>query len=201
MHLAGPVANRSELIRRAAALEVADVGANYCARLPGGTGQRVVDKTPMNFLYVGLIAAAMPNASIVHVRRNPVDVCYAMYKTLFRMAYPFSYDLEDLGRYYLAYAALMQHWREVCGERLIEIDYEDLVTDQTAATRRLLESCGLPWEDSCLEFHRNQSPSLTASAAQVRRPMYTSSLGFWRHYETQLKPLVDVINAGREILQ
>jgi hypothetical protein len=115
--------------------------------LPRTGAARVIDKTPMNFLYLGLIAVAMPQAQIIHVRRQPLDVCYAMYKTLFRMAYPFSYDLSDLARYYLAYADLMQHWRDVLGARLIEIDYEGLVADQEQTTRGLLDACALPWED------------------------------------------------------
>jgi hypothetical protein len=118
-----------------------------------------------------------------------------MYKTLFRMAYPFSYDLSDLASYYAAYAALMQHWRDTLGSRLIEIDYETLVADQEQTTRGLLQACGLPWQDACLEFHRNESPSLTASAAQVRQPLYRSSVDSWRRYERELQPLVHALNA------
>jgi len=188
------------LIRRAARIFPGAIGKAYCARLPEPNVQRppgrLIDKTPLNFLYVGLIARALPDATIVHVRRGPLDVCYAMYKTLFRMAYPFSYDLEDLARYYLAYARLLQHWRTQLGARLIEIDYEELVADQASATRRLLAACSLPWEDACLEFHRNDSPTLTASAAQVRRPLYASSVGLWRRYEAGLQPLVRALRAG-----
>jgi tetratricopeptide (TPR) repeat protein len=196
MRLAGPVADKSELIRRTAALDPAALGKAYCERLPAGGAPRVIDKTPMNFLYVGLIAAALPDAHIIHVRRRAMDVCYAMYKTLFRMAYPFTYDLTDLGRYYLAYADLMQHWRGSLGARLIEIDYEALVLDQEASTRRLLSACTLRWDPACLEFHRNQAPSLTASAAQVRQPIYSSSIGLWRRYEAGLQPLLTLLRAG-----
>ncbi len=188
------------LIRRAASVYPAEIGKAYCARLPptmpSRPAGRLIDKTPLNFLYVGLIARALPNATIVHVRRGPLDVCYAMYKTLFRMAYPFSYDLDDLVRYYLAYARLLQHWRTQLGARLIEIDYEELVAEQASVTRRLLCACELPWEDACLDFHRNDSPTLTASAAQVRRPLYASSVGLWRRYEAQLQPLVRALRAG-----
>ena len=196
MHMAGPVADKKALVRRATELDATEVGRSYCARLPRNGAPRVIDKTPMNFLYLGLIAAAMPQARIIHVRRQPLDVCYAMYKTLFRMAYPFSYDLADLARYYLAYADLMQHWRDVLGVRLIEIDYEALVADQEHVTRRLLDACALPWEESCLKFHRNESPTLTASAAQVREPLYNSSVGLWRHYEHELQPLVERLRVG-----
>jgi Flp pilus assembly protein TadD len=188
------------LIRRAARVVPAAIGKAYGARLPEPDPQRpagrIIDKTPLNFLYVGLIARALPKATIVHVRRDPLDVCYAMYKTLFRMAYPFSYDLEDLARYYLAYARLLQHWRTLLGARLIEIDYEEIVANQASATRRLLGACSLPWEDACLDFHRNDSPTLTASAAQVRRPLYASSVGLWRRYEAGLQPLVRALRAG-----
>ncbi len=196
---AGASSGRSDkldLIRRAARVDPAAIGNAYCARLQDAEQARLIDKTPLNFLYIGLLARALPRATIVHVRRQPLDVCYAMYKTLFRMAYPFSYDLEDLGRYYLAYARLMQHWRTQLGERLVEIDYEELVASQATVTRRLLAACSLPWEDACLDFHRNDSPSLTASAAQVRRPLYASSVGLWRRYEVQLQPLVRTLRAG-----
>lgn len=196
MRLAGPVANKEALVRRARELDATEVGRGYCARLSRSGPRKVIDKTPMNFLYLGLIAVALPQARIIHVRRQPLDVCYAMYKTLFRMAYPFSYDLTDLARYYLAYADLMQHWRDVLGASLIEIDYETLVADQERATRGLLDACALPWEESCLKFHRNESPTLTASAAQVRKPLYNSSVGLWRHYEHELWPLIELLHAG-----
>src|SRR3546814_4421531 len=106
-------------------LDFAAVGADYCSQLIDAPASRQVDKSPVNFLYLGIIAAALPQARIVHVRRNPMDACYAMYKTLFRMAYPFSYDLGDLADYWLAYDRLMAHWRErLPPGRMLEIDYE-----------------------------------------------------------------------------
>jgi tetratricopeptide (TPR) repeat protein len=198
MQAAGPVGDKFALIRRVATLDPESVGANYLARLPASGRAYVIDKTPINFLYLGLIAAALPRARIIHVRREAADVCYAMYKTLFRMAYPFSYDLGDLGRYYRAYAQLMQHWRNVLPTRFIEVDYEHLVADQDAVTRKLLEACGLPWEAQVLNFHDNPSPSLTASAAQVRQPIYSSSVGLWRRYETELTALLQVLDADAD---
>jgi hypothetical protein len=131
-----------------------------------------------------------------------MDVCYAMYKTLFRMAYPFSYSLEDLGRYYLAYEGLMSHWRTLLGSRLIEVKYEAMVAQQEVQTRALLDRCGWPWEAGCLEFHKNETPSLTASAAQVRQPIYNSSVGLWRRYAAELEPLAAHLrNAGVAIDQ
>lgn len=201
MRLAGPVSNKKALVQRVTELDASEVARGYCARLSRIGAPKVIDKTPMNFLYLGLIAAAMPQARIIHVRRQPLDVCYAMYKTLFRMAYPFSYHLADLARYYLAYADLMQHWRDVLGARLIEIDYEALVVDQEHATRGLLYDCALPWEESCLRFHLNPSPTLTASAAQVRKPLYNSSVGLWRHYKRELQPLVERLRVGGVLVE
>jgi tetratricopeptide (TPR) repeat protein len=189
MGMASPSRSKRELIERTARLEPADVGREYCARLPRAARAHIIDKTPVNFLYVGLIAKALPQARIIHVRRHAMDVCYAMYKTLFRMAYPFSYSLDDLGRYYLAYQRLMSHWHKLLGSRLIEVDYEAIVAHQEAETRALLQRCGWQWEPACLEFHRNEGPSLTASAAQVRQPIYSSSVGLWRRYASELEPL------------
>lgn len=188
---AAPAAGKAELVRRSARVDFVALGAAYCATLPPGSAARVVDKTPGNFLYLGLIAAALPQARIVHLRRQPMDACYAMYKTLFRMAYPFSYDLDDLGRYWLGYDRLMAHWRRMLPpERFLEIDYEALVADQENVSRRLVAHAGLDWDPACLTFERNPQPSLTASAAQVRQPIYRSSVGAWRRYRRELAPLL-----------
>lgn len=187
---AGPVANKAELVGRSTALDFTKLGQQYSANLADSTALRQLDKTPINFLYLGVIAAALPNARIIHLKRNPMDVCYAMYKTLFRMAYPFSYDLSDLGRYWLEYDRLMAHWRQhLPADRLIEIDYEKLVTAQEVTSRKLVSFTGLSWEDACMAFERNPQPSLTASAAQVRQPIYQSSVGLWRRYARELEPL------------
>ena len=191
---AGPAASKAELVQRSRQLDLRQLGARYCTHLAPGPAARQIDKTPANFLYLGLIARALPEARIVHIRRQPLDACYAMYKTLFRMAYPFSYDLRDLGRYWLAYDRLMAHWRRLLpAERFLEVDYEDLVAAQEAVSRRLLAHAGLPWEDACLAFERNPQPSLTASAAQVRQPIYASSVALWRRYEHELAPLVAML--------
>lgn len=186
---AGPTAGRDELIARTAQLDLAPVGESYCRRLGCAAGERSIDKNPVNFLYLGLIARALPAARIIHVRRDPMDVCYAMYKTLFRMAYPFSYDLSDLARYHHAYERLMNHWRAMLPGSFLDVSYEALIADQERVTRGLLEFCGLPWEEGCLHFERNEAPCLTASAAQVRQPLYSSSVGQWRRYASELEPL------------
>ena len=116
-----------------------------------------------------------------------------MYKTLFRMGYPFSYGLDDLGHYYIAYHRLMNYWRALLPGRFLDLDYEALVDDQEGTTRKLLEHCGLPWRDACLRFHENPAPTATASAAQVRRPIYRESLELWRNYRQELAPLARVL--------
>jgi hypothetical protein len=160
--------------------------------------ERFIDKSPLNFLYLGLIHVAMPGASVLHLARHPMDACFGMYKTLFRMGYPFSYDLEDLARYYAAYQRLMNYWQTMLPERaFLPLQYETLVEHQEAKTRELLSFCGLPFEESCLEFHRNASPVATASSVQVRRPMNRDAVQRWRKYETELEPLrVALIREG-----
>lgn len=194
---AGKTGSKAELVRRSTTLDFAALGQRYCAQLGEGADRRLIDKTPVNFLYLGLIAAALPNARIIHLRRNPMDACYAMYKTLFRMAYPFSYDLQDLARYWIGYDRLMAHWRRVLpATQLLEVDYEALVADQENVSRRLVEFTGLPWQDACLAFERNPEPSLTASAAQVRQPIYRSSVALWRRYQHELAPLKTTLEAA-----
>lgn len=190
MRTVGPASSKHELVARSAHLDFSALGRAYAATLPAGPSARVIDKTPGNFLYLALIMAALPQARIVHVRRHPMDACYAMFKTLFRMAYPFSYDLDDLGRYWLGYDRLMAHWRGMLpAERFLEVEYEALVGDQEVVSRALVAHAGVGWEDACLHFERNQQPTLTASAAQVRQPIYRSSLGLWHKYGAELSPL------------
>ncbi|WP_417485732.1 sulfotransferase [Maricaulis sp.] len=186
---------KSGLVQAASRLDPSTLGKAYCKRAGGRTsGSRFfIDKAPANFLYIGLIAAALPDARIVHLQRDPMDNAYSLYKALFRMGYPFSYDFADLAAYMQAKDALMAHWREVLPGRIIDVRYEDVVADQDGETRRLLEAVGLEFEEACLAFHRNPSPSATHSAAQVRQPLYASSVGLWRRYEQQLQPLAKML--------
>jgi len=190
--------NRLELIERSAQLDFAGLGQDYLRRVAGYRRERsrVIDKTPWNFLYLGLIALALPNARIIHLKRAPMDSCFALYKTLFRSGSPYSYDLNDLARYYVAYHRLMEHWRRVMPGRFMELDYERLVQSQESATRELLSWCGLPFEPQCLEFHRNTAPAATASAAQVREPIHARSIGLWKRYAAQLAPLAAGLREG-----
>ncbi len=143
-----------------------------------------------------LSGLALPNAKIIHITRHPMAVGYGMYKTLFKGGYPFSYDQREIGRYYAAYRRLMQHWQATLPGVIYELAYEELVADLSGQTRRLLAHCGLPWEDRCLDFHQNPAPSATASASQVRRPVYSSSVAQWRHHEDRLAELKEEITAA-----
>jgi tetratricopeptide (TPR) repeat protein len=189
---------RPELIAATRELDFGALGTDYLRRTRPGTSQRAhfTDKMPLNYLYCGLIRRALPNARIVHVTRHPMASCYAMFKTLFKDGYPFSYDLGDVGRYYVGYRRLMDHWRKSMPGVIYDISYERLVRNQEHESRRLLAACGLEWEDECLEFHRNPTVTTTASASQVRRPIYESSLNQWRHYESELTGLQDQLRAA-----
>jgi Sulfotransferase family/Tetratricopeptide repeat len=185
-------------VQMAKSLAADSIGQEYCRSVeelfPGE--QRPLDKTPRNFLYLGLIAKALPRAKIIHLRREPMDACYAIYKTLFTEGFEFSYSLEDLGRYYIAYLRLMDHWRSRFPSAFLDVSYEELVTNQEAVTRRMVSFCGLEWEDACLAFEKNTTPSLTASAAGVRQPLYKTSIGLWRRYEEELAPLLRIFEEG-----
>lgn len=198
MRMAGPSQAKGDLIRRSADLDPAALGRAYLDSVAGygRTTPLFIDKTPVNFLYIGLIARALPNARIIHLRRHPMDSGYALYKTLFRMGCPYSYDLGDLAAYQLAHRRLMDHWRAVLPGRFLDVDYEALVTDQEAVSRRIVAHCGLDWQDACLRFHENSSPAATASAAQVRQPIHANSVGLWRRYAEQLEPLRAALAAG-----
>ncbi len=194
----GAQATRRELVALSAKADFAALGADYLRRARSAfTGEgRFTDKMPLNYLYCGLIRRALPNAKIVHVTRHPMAAGYAMYKTLFKDGYPFSYDLGEIGRYYAGYRRLMQHWQATMPGAIHELRYEDLVADFRAESRSLLDYCGLAWEESCAAFDRNTAPTTTASASQVRRPIYHSSVAQWRHFEPQLAELKAAIAAA-----
>lgn len=194
---AGPAPDKAALIARCTRLDFAALGQAYLERQRGygAKAQILIDKTPANYLYIGLIALSLPTARIVHVRRDPMDVGYALLKTLFRTGCPYSYSQSDIARYIGACHRLMDHWRTVLPGRIIEVDYEALIEDQTGESRRLVAAVGLGWEPACLAFHANPAPAATASAAQVRRPIYRDSLGLWRRYAAQLAPLAEGLRA------
>jgi tetratricopeptide (TPR) repeat protein len=191
--------DRKALLSLSKTLDATALGKAYLAkveRLPRSTPV-FVDKMPLNFLYIGLICRALPEARIIHVVRSPMDTCFAIFKTLFKGAYPWSYDLSELADYYIAYHRLMQHWLDCLPHRIHQLRYEALTTDQRSATEALLKYCDLPWEESCMAFHKLPTASTTASAIQVREPVYTRSIGKWRHYQDDLQPVYQrLVEAG-----
>ncbi|MCX8050200.1 MAG: sulfotransferase [Methylohalobius sp.] len=153
--------------------------------------KRIVDKMPGNFNFVGLIHAILPKARIIHSRRHPVETCLSCYRILFSEGQIWSYHLAELGRYYRRYWDLMQHWRTEFPGVMYEVRYEDIVADVEGQARRLIAYLGLEWNDSCLEFYNTDRPVKTASASQVKKPIYTSSVNRWRKYEKYLTPLLE----------
>ena len=162
------------------------------ALAPGAT--RVVDKNLGNYRRLGLIHLILPQATIIHIRREPMDTCFSCFENDFGDHLAFSYDLGELARRYMLYREMMAHWRQVLPqERMLEIDYETIVGDLEGSVRRLLAHCGLPWDERCLNFHATSRPVFTQSQAQVRRPLYASSVGRWRRFERQLAPLAALL--------
>ncbi len=154
---------------------------------------RFVDKNPNNFASVGLLSLALPNARIINARRHPLDTCLSCYRQLFARGQPFTYDLTELGEYYLEYDRLMTHWHAVLPGRVLDVRYEEVVADLGGQVRKMLEFCGLPWEDACMRFHETERAIRTASSEQVRQPLYDRSIGYWRNYERELAPLVEIL--------
>ena len=167
------------------------LGSRYLQETaPLRTGrEHFTDKLPNNFSHVGLIHAILPHATIIDARRHPMDCCFSTFKQHFAEGQTFSYDLDDLGRYYRCYLSLMDHWDDVLPGKVLHLQYEDLVRDPETNIRRLLDHCGLPFEAACLSFHQTRRSVRTASAEQVRQPIYTSGVGHWRHFENELQPL------------
>lgn len=181
-----------ETIDAARSLQPAQLGQLYIdgAAPYRKSARRFVDKLPLNFLYIGYIARALPDAKIVCLRRHPLDTVWSNYRHLFATDfsyYSYSYDLLDTAAYYVMFDGLMRFWQQRFPGRVLEVQYETLVDDQEAQTRRLLEHCDLPWDTRCLSFHDNDAAVATPSATQVRQPLYRSALGRWRHYERYLE--------------
>ncbi len=183
-------------------LEPADVdalGNAYLDRLRGHapSAARICDKQLPNFERLGILAAMLPRARVIHTRRDPLDTCVSCYVNRFAAGTP-SYlgDLRALGMYYNDYLALMEHWRQVLDVPMFELDYEELVQDQEGVTRRLLEFCGLEWDDRCLRFFESKREVLTLSREQVNQPIYRGSVGHHQRYARHLGPLREVLASG-----
>lgn len=170
-------------------------GRAYVERLveEAGKAERITDKQLYNYYYVGMVHLMLPNATILHVRRNPVDHCLACYRRLFQAGNEYTYDLETLGRYYVGYRGIMDVWDRVLPGRVVDVVYEDLVSDPETQARRIVEASGLKWNNACLRFYESRSTVRTASFAQVRQPIYTTSVERWRRYEKHIEPLLDAL--------
>ena len=152
-----------------------------------------IDKMPNNFQAIGFLQLILPNAKVIDARRHPLDSCLGSYKQLFFKGQSFTYEQFELGHYYLQYRRIMDHWNEVVPGKVLDMHYEQMVADQETQTRRLLEHCGLPWEDQCLRFYETERAINTASSEQVRQPIYTGALNFWRNYESHLGELIETL--------
>lgn len=163
------------------------------------TSKFISDKMPANFLYIGLIHLAFPNAKIIHAMRDPIDTCFSCYARLFNDTMDIAYDLETLGRYYVMYRKVMAHWQQVLPiGTILDLSYEDLVADPEGQTRRVLGYVGLPWDEQCLEFYKNERLVKTASLAQVNKPIYKTSVERWRNFAKHLHPLIDLVKEYRD---
>ena len=191
-----------DLINRSHNIDLVKLADGYLSKaVPENfEGSYFIDKLPFNFLYAGLIHRALPAAKIINLTRHPIASCMAMYRQQFRDIYPFSYDLTDLGHYFVAYHQLMNHWHSVMPGVIHSVSYESLVTDTEKETRKVLDFCKLDWDPQCLKFYESKTPSTTASATQIRQPVYSRSLDRWRKYTDYLSHLSAIlVRAGIDV--
>jgi tetratricopeptide (TPR) repeat protein len=182
-----------DMVRAMSGEHFRSLGARYLEKITrlAPTAKRITDKMTVNFLFAGLIHLALPNAAIIHAVRDPADTCWSCFATHFMRGNAHTYDLAELGRYYRHYQALMTHWRDVLPPgRIMDVHYEELIADLEGVARRVVAHCGLSWDARCLDFHRTERAVRTASAAQVRKPIYANSVGRWRKFEPFLGPLL-----------
>jgi len=185
------------LLERMPALDYASVGARYLAQTQWRARGKpyFVDKLPSNYLFAGAIHRALPQACILHISREPMDVCFSNYKALFGDACAYSYHLPSLAAHHRQYACLMRHWHAAMPGRVLDVSYAALVAAPEATTRRILDHCGLPFEEGCADISRNTAPTATLSTAQVREGIHDRAKGEWRHYAKQLRSLQDLLTA------
>ena len=190
------IAVYAEVLAARSADELKEMGERYIerTRVHRKTDRPFfIDKMPNNFLHVGLIHAVLPNARIIDARRHPLGCCFSNFKQHYARGQNFSYSLTDMGRFYRDYVGLMAHFDEVLPGRVHRVLYERTVEDTEAEVRKLLDYCGLPFEPGCLRFFENDRPVRTASAEQVRQPIYRDGVEQWRHYEAWLGPLKEAL--------
>ncbi len=194
----GSVVPFPEFVPALDAKALRQIAARYLAGLQkyAPEARHITDKMPSNYYFAGLIHMAMPNAVIIHSIRDPVDTCISCFSKLFTAEQNHTYDLAELGRYHRRYRQLMAHWHRVLPKgRILDVRYEEVVDDLEKEARRIIAHCGLPWSDACLSFHETERPVRTASATQVRQPIYRTAVGRWRVYEEFLDPLLTALGA------
>jgi len=189
-----------ECFQQVDAAKFKSIGSAYIKsiRKHSKDAKHITDKLPHNFLRVGLIKVILPQAKIIHCRRDPMDNCLSIYKNYFGVkgSHEYAYDQNELGQYYRLYLDLMEHWDNVLPGFMYSLKYEEMVADQKNQTEKLLDFCGLPWDEACLSFHKTKRRVQTASLAQVRKPIYHDSVELWKRYETQLAPLYKAISCN-----
>ncbi|BCO08876.1 hypothetical protein GF1_12520 [Desulfolithobacter dissulfuricans] len=182
VNMAAPMGKRLSAVNKNIRIRCAE---NYLKMLPGNR-RRVTDKMPANFLHVGWICLLFKNAKIIHVNRNKMATIFSCYQQYFTNGNEYAYNLHELSEYYDSYYLLMQYWNILFKERILDINYEDIVLNQEDETRKIIEFCELEWNDACLSFEKNKRTVTTLSASQVRRPIYRSSLDHWKKYAQYL---------------
>lgn len=199
--MSSPKPMTAAIIAKAATIDPAALGGLYLetTRAIRPDTPRFVDKMPVNYLYVPLIAAAFPNVKIIHVTRDPLDSCLSSFKQLFAGAYYHSYDMQEMARHHVRYRRLMKQWTEMFGPKMLTVNYEQTVENTSVSARKVIKYLDLDWQDECLDFHKQSSSVTTASAAQVREKAHTRSVGLWRRYATQLEPVRKILEAERII--
>ena len=151
------------------------------------------DKMPSNFSHAGFISLILPNARIIDARRSPLDTCIANFRQLYATGKNQTYDLQELGEYFLQYVRMMDHWDAVMPGKILRVDYEQVIDDLEGQVRRILDYCELPWDDACLRYYENARPVNTASSEQVRQPIYKDAVEFWKRYESHLDELMEIL--------
>ena len=193
--------NYPEAVRELEAAHLTALGEDYInyAQLHRTEGKPFfIDKMPNNFPTIGFLNLILPQAKIIDARRHPLDACVGNFRQHYAKGQTFSYDLTDLGEYCLQYLRMMDHWQQALPGRVLTVQYEEMVTDFENQARRLLDHCELPWEEACGRFYETQRPVRTASSEQVRQPIYTGALNFWRNYERHLDELIEIVEPVRD---
>jgi hypothetical protein len=193
LHYAADTCNTQSqaFLERLPGLDLADIGGRYLARTQWRAmgRSRFIDKQPPNWVQAGLIHAALPRARLLHLVRDPMDLCYSNWRAFFGDAYAYSYDMAGLAAHHRAYLRTMAHWHQVMPGTILDVSYADLVREPEAVMRKVFAHCGLEWRPGCLDMRANPAPVATLSAAQVRAPLHARAFGEWRRHAAQLEPL------------